>query len=462
MNVYELNLDGLVGPTHHYAGLSRGNLASTSNALLTANPAAAAHQGIEKMRALHRMGFKQALLPPHQRPNLQLLHQLGFHGTPAQQIRKAKIADPRLLSASYSASSMWAANAATISPSIDTNNQRLHFTAANLMTNLHRHQETAFSQKLLQHIFSNPHYFEHHDPLPNTMSLGDEGAANHNRFCPNHKDAGIHLFVYGKQAFSAEKPAPPLQFPARQTLEASQAIARNHQLDPARVFYAAQNPAAINQGVFHNDVIAVANESVFLVHEEAFLQQRELLHQIQNAADFPLHIIEVPSRKLSVANAVQSYLFNAQLLTCPNSEPAKKMILIAPIECQTPPIHAFLNELIDQTDNPIESVQYFDLKQSMLNGGGPACLRLRIPLNEDELAAMHQGVLVTDRLLDTLDAWVRRHYRTRLHVDELDDPSLIDECLTALDELTNLLKLGRIYPFQMDNTASILPSEQHS
>ncbi|MDX2347040.1 MAG: N-succinylarginine dihydrolase, partial [Legionella sp.] len=30
--VYELNLDGLVGPTHHYAGLAYGNTASLAHA----------------------------------------------------------------------------------------------------------------------------------------------------------------------------------------------------------------------------------------------------------------------------------------------------------------------------------------------------------------------------------------------------------------------------------------------
>ena len=150
MTIYELNMDGLVGPSHHYAGLSAGNIASTTNALSVANPAAAAHQGIEKMRFLHHKGIKQALIPPHQRPNLHLLHQLGFRGTPIEQIRQAKQADPHLLSACYSASSMWTANAATISASRDTDDKRVHFTAANLVSNLHRHQEAAFSHQLLQ------------------------------------------------------------------------------------------------------------------------------------------------------------------------------------------------------------------------------------------------------------------------------------------------------------------------
>lgn len=149
MNAYELNMDGLVGQTHHYAGLSSGNIASTNNALSISNPQAAARQGLEKMRQLYNMGLKQGLLPPHQRPNLNLLYQLGFKGSPSEQINKAYKTAPELLSACYSASSMWTANAATVSASVDTEDNKVHFTAANLISNLHRHQEADLVTKLL-------------------------------------------------------------------------------------------------------------------------------------------------------------------------------------------------------------------------------------------------------------------------------------------------------------------------
>ncbi len=455
MKTYELNMDGLVGPSHHYAGLSAGNIASMSNALTIANPAAAARQGLEKMRLLHHLGLKQAVIPPHQRPNLHLLHQLGFTGTPAEQVRKAKRTDPNLLGASYSASSMWAANTATISASADTEDKRVHFTPANLISNLHRHQEADFSWKLLQSLFAEQRYFHHHPPLPKTMITSDEGAANHNRLCADHASQGINLFVYGKRALPANNTSPaPIRFPARQTLEASQAIARRHLLNPNQVIFASQNPHAIDQGVFHNDVIAVANESVLLIHEEAFVHQQSILAELNRITTFPLHIIEVSNKQLTVVDAVKSYLFNSQLVTLPGHG-AKKMALIAPAECEHQPrIHKLIRELITCDDNPITQVHFMDLKQSMSNGGGPACLRLRLPLTEQELAAMHQGVLVDDALLDTLDDWVQRHYRTHLHPDDLDDPALIDENFTALDELTRILCLGNIYPFQLEKTTA--------
>lgn len=448
MPVHELNIDGLVGPTHHYAGLSAGNVASTQNALSDANPQAAARQGLHKMRFLHNMGLKQALFPPHQRPNLDLLYQLGFTGTPQQQITKAHKQAPELLSACYSASSMWAANAATVSASNDCSDNKVHFTAANLVSNLHRHQEASFSKYLLEQIFLDENYFQHHPVLPQSLGTGDEGAANHSRLCATHNDAGIALFVYGKRALNhTDKQINPIKYPARQTFEASTAIARAHQLNPSRVVFACQNPEAIDLGVFHNDVIAVANESVLLVHQKAFVNQQNVYQELQDKAEFHINIIEVTNEHLSIPDVVASYLFNSQLLSMPDGS----MALIAPTECETNPrVKTFIDEMINDSKNPLSQIYFLDLKQSMLNGGGPACLRLRVPLNENELMAMHQGVVVNNALLDDLDDWVIRHYRDQLCVKDLADPALLDESLTALDALTQLLDLGSIYPFQME------------
>ena len=446
MNVYELNMDGLVGPTHHYAGLSLGNLASTTNALTLANPMAAALQGLQKMRLMHQLGLKQAIMPPHPRPNLTLLRQLGFSGSAMQMIQKAKRVSPEILSACYSASSMWTANAATVSPSTDTATQKVHFTAANLMSHLHRHQESHFSRYLLQQFFADGKYFEHHPPLPATRTTRDEGAANHSRLCQTYGGSGVHLFVYNEHITTEEHCIThPTQYPLRQTREASLAIARGHTLDPSQVIFAQQNPAVVAQGIFHNDVIAVANGSVLLIHEDAFVHQHDVLKKLRAAGETPFNIIEIKREKMSVIEAVKSYFFNSQLVTLPN----QSMALIAPIECEeSPRIKMIIEELLAANDNPISAVHYFNLKQSMRNGGGPACLRLRIVLNDNELQAMHQGILVDNNLLDTLESWVKRHYRTELRADSLDDPSLLTESYTAIDDLTALLKLGSIYPFQ--------------
>lgn len=447
MNVYELNMDGLVGPTHNYAGLAIGNMASINNALTISNPQAAALQGLEKMRLLFNLGLKQAVLPPHQRPNLHLLHQLGFSGSPKEQITKAFNTAPELLSVCFSASSMWTANAATVSASADTTDHKVHFTAANLISNLHRHQEADFSHQIFSFLFSNEKYFVHHSVLPKATATSDEGAANHNRLCQSHKHSGINLFIYGRQAMRADKVIPKL-LPARQTKEACEAIARNHCLDPDQLVFARQNPEVIDKGVFHNDVISVANESVYLIHEEALYEQQQVLAELRQKASFPLTIIELKNKQISVQDAVDTYLFNSQLITKPNK---KEMILVAPIECQNHiRIKNCIDELLADSQNPISEVFYLDLKQSMRNGGGPACLRLRVPLNENELNSMHQQILISELLLQQLEQWVLKHYRTELKIIDLLDPQLIDESFSALDELTSLLKLGSIYPFQRE------------
>ncbi|MCL9683717.1 N-succinylarginine dihydrolase [Legionella maioricensis] len=450
MNI-ELNMDGLVGLTHHYAGLASGNVASATNALSPSNPQAAARQGLDKMRLLHNMGLKQGILPPHQRPNLHLLYQLGFTGTAVAQINKASKTAPELLSACYSASSMWTANAATVSASLDTLDNKVHFTAANLVSNLHRHQEADFSKKLLHTIFSSSNFFYHHPVLPKSTITGDEGAANHNRLCQSHGHPGINLFVYGKKALRTHSSySEPKKYPARQTKEASEAIVRSHQLNPEHVIFACQNSDAIDQGVFHNDVISVANESVFLIHAEAFHDQENILNTLRNKAQFPLTIIELSKDQLSIKDAVETYLFNSQLISLPDQ---KGMILIAPFECQNNPrVKTCIETLLSDSSNPVNQVHYLDLKQSMRNGGGPACLRLRVPLNKEELAAMHQGVLIDNQLLARLDQWILKHYRTELHADDLADPQLMNESFYALDELTQILGLGSIYPFQNELT----------
>ncbi len=454
-DVFELNLDGLVGPTHHYAGLSPGNMASTSNAYTVANPAAAAHQGIEKMRFLHRLGLKQAVLPPHARPNLTLLRQLGFSGSHRHLVNQAKSRAPALLAACYSASSMWTANAATVSPSTDTVDGLVHITAANLVNQLHRHQEADFSRRLLQHVFADKRYFKHHPVLPKTPAMGDEGAANHSRLCAHHGGPGIHLFVHGRQALGESGTPSPTRFPARQTLEASEAIARSHQLNPESVLFACQNPHAIDRGVFHHDVIGVANESLLLIHQDALVNQSVILNQLLQRADYPLQIIEIAREQFTLEDAVKSYVFNSQLLTLPSTTPQKNMLLLAPKESETHPrVRPWIDALIMDKQNPVTHVHFLDLKQSMQNGGGPACLRLRVPLNTVELHAMHPHVLVNEALLDTLDQWVDRHYRTELHFDDLADLALMREASRALDELTHILKLGNIYPFQRQGIRS--------
>ena len=448
MNSYEVNFDGLVGLTHNYAGLSFGNVASSLNSGLVANPKAAALQGLQKMKALADKGLKQALLPPHERPAVPMLRGLGFTGSDVEVLAKAWAQAPQLATASFSASAMWTANAATVSPWPDTADGRTHFTPANLTTMFHRAYEAKFTHRVLTTIFADSQQFAHHPPLPSGPYFGDEGAANHTRFCASHNTAGVEFFVYGASAFAGQAPKPQ-HFPARQSLEACQAIARLHQLDQQRCVFAQQNPQAIDEGVFHNDVIAVGHQNVLFYHEQAFLDQAAVVDEItQKMAGTRMHFIQVPTAEVSIATAVKTYLFNIQLINIAADATEDHFMIIAPSDCKDDPaVHNYLNNLLASA-GPVKAVHYFDLRQSMRNGGGPACLRLRVVMNDAQIAGLQARVFIDDDLYQELVAWVNRHYRDQLSVKDLRDPQLLQESHTALDELSRILRLGTIYDFQ--------------
>ncbi len=445
MSAYEVNFDGLVGLTHHYAGLSFGNVASTSNKNTPANPKLAAKQGLQKMKTLSDMGFKQGVLPPQERPHIPVLRQLGFTGSDAQIIAAVAKQSPQLLSAVSSASSMWTANAATVSPSADTADKRVHFTVANLNNKFHRAIEADTTSATLRSIFKNETHFVHHAALPQQALMGDEGAANHNRLGGDYGAAGVEVFVYGKQAFGGM--LEPQRFPARQTREASEAVMRLHGLDAAQTVFIQQNPDVIDQGVFHNDVIAVSNRNVLFHHQQAFLNQTQALDEISqkmSALGHQFISVEVPTAQVSVADAVGTYLFNSQLL----SKPDGKMMIVVPEESrQNQRVWDYLSSIIN-SNGLINEVKVFDLRESMRNGGGPACLRLRVVLTDAELQAVAPGVLMNESLFLTLNNWIDRHYRDRLTEADLADPQLLIENRQALDELTRIMGLGSIYPFQ--------------
>ncbi|MBD1389238.1 N-succinylarginine dihydrolase [Neiella sp. HB171785] len=444
MTYQEYNFDGLVGPNHNYAGLSFGNVASTGNANSASNPQQAALQGLAKMRKLMSLGIPQGVFAPQQRPHVQALRAIGFSGTDADVMSQALQQAPAIFNACVSASSMWTANAATVSPSPDTADGKVHFSAANLVNKFHRSLEHPFTTALLERVFPSQAHFVHHGALPMSDHFGDEGAANHTRFCNGYASEGVEFFVYGKAAFDSSKPQPQ-KFPARQTLEASQAVARRHGLAANRTVYSQQNPAVIDAGVFHNDVISVGNGNALFYHELAFADEAQTKADLVQAFDGlgEMEFIKVPTAEVPVADAVASYLFNTQLITL-NGE----MALIAPTECQqTESVHRYLTNLLKQ-NTAIQHVEYIDVKQSMQNGGGPACLRLRVVLSEQEQAAVNQACVMNETKISALEAWVKQHYRDRVDVADLADPQFVQECNTALDELTQLLQLGSIYPFQ--------------
>ncbi|MDB6128403.1 MAG: astB [Verrucomicrobia bacterium] len=444
---FEVNFDGIVGPTHNYAGLSEGNLASTSNRGDVSHPRAAALQGLAKMKALADLGLKQAVFPPQARPDLEALRRSGFQGADIEVLGAAG-KKPALLAACSSASSMWAANAATVTPSSDSGDGRVHFTPANLVSTFHRSIEPPQTARMLRAIFRDQERFIVHDPVDGQPVFADEGAANHTRFTPSQGKKGLHFFVYGQSSMRGDPLPGPQRFPARQAREASEIIARRHGLTSAMTVFARQHPDAIDAGVFHNDVISTGHENVFLHHEQAFAHPVEAIDSLRQKyaalhRGAELVTIQVPAARVSLADAVRSYLFNSQIVTVAPG----RMLLVAAAECEAvPPVRHWIDELLQGGRTPIREVRYFDLKESMRNGGGPACLRLRVVLTEAELAALPPKILLTDETYAALVSWVNRHYREHLGPSDLADPALLEESRRALDELTHLLGLGAIYP----------------
>jgi succinylarginine dihydrolase len=393
----EINFDGIIGPSHNYAGLSLGNIASSTNAGATAYPREAALQGIAKMRHNMELGLAQGFFMPLDRPNTRWLEALGTNVADAE---------PHLRAAAFSASSMWAANAATVSPAPDAPDGKCHLTAANLQTMPHRSHEWPGTLAQLQLAFSDSEYFAVHAPVPSPF--GDEGAANHMRLCSGHDAAGVEIFVYGKSG------GP---FPARQHVEASKAVARKHGLDQDRVIFAQQAEMAIAAGAFHNDVVAVANERVLFTHEQAFEQPEALFDVVRDKLP-EAEIIIVPADRVSLADAIKSYLFNAQLVSLPDGG---GMALILPSEArENRAVWGYLTDLV-AGNGPIRRLCPVDVRQSMANGGGPACLRLRVVADP---ATVDPRFLATPQKLDSIAQVVTQYWPESINPDQLTDPEL--------------------------------------
>ena len=442
----EINFDGLIGPTHNYSGLSDGNIASKKNFFSVSNPKEAALQGLKKAKILINAGLNQGLFLPHERPFIPGLKKLGFSGDNETILKSAYEYSKVLLSNFSSASSMWAANAATISPSPDTKDGKVHITPANLNTMFHRSLESDFTYTQCKLIFSDT-CFVVHKPALSISGYGDEGAANHLRISKTHEDKGFEIFVFGESAFKEEAFAEyqKTSFIKRQALEVSKSVALSHKLDRNNVFYLQQHPRAIDKGSFHNDIVSLSNENIFIAHEKAFLN-RDVLNHVLKHLELEVenfNYIEIPDKEIPLDDIISSYLLNSQLFTNGEGE----MQLILPAEVQNyENCMQWLDKLKQTSD--VKLFDFVNIKQSMMNGGGPACLRLKVILNEDEINKVNKNFILNNKRLELIEDLIEREYRDELYPDDLKDPSLLDESRRVLDELTQIFGTGSIYEFQ--------------
>jgi len=432
MKAYEVNFDGLPGVTHHFGGLSPGNIKSMAHKYHVSSPQKAALQSLAKMKLLMDLGVKQALFPPHPRPDFGILKRMGYLGEAQEVLKSVKAENPRLLEFCSSSSFMWAANSMTMTPSWDSTLNKTQFTPSNLHFTFHRSLESDFVYKMAKQIFKPNGHFALHTPLPHGAGfLGDEGAANQHRICKDYGMPGLYIFAYGVST------SPHVL--ARQSLDASKAIVRLHRLSEDLIIYAKQSSVGLKAGAFHTDLLLIGNKETFLVHELAFENQKALLKQVKERAaalNIPVKIHVVKDSQIPLKDVIKSYFFNGQMISLSSGEQA----LVLPTECKDfPSVQVYVAELLKK--GVVKEVLYVDVSQSLKNGGGPACLRLRVLLNEEELAQVKRTVFLTEGLYKTLVKWVEEYYRSELSPEDLADRALMEESRASLGALEGILEL---------------------
>lgn len=178
------------------------------------------------------------------------------------------------------------------------------------------------------------------------------------------------------------------------------------------------------------DAVAVSNENVLFVHSHAF-EEREWIYDTIRKSVPSVQIIEAPVDRVSLADAVSSYLFNSQLVTLPDGQTA----LIAPSECrENAAVWAWLNDsIVGQT--AITRIEVIDVRESMRNGGGPACLRLRVAMSDAAVVAVDQRFLVNESTCDRLERIIEGHWPEQIAASDLSNAELWATCRAARQTL---------------------------
>lgn len=433
MSSVEVQIDRLVGPTHHFGGLGVGNVASRDHAGQLSNPRAAALQGLDKMALVSRLGVPQFILPPQRRPRLDWLRRCGLTGSDCDVLRRAHEEAPQLLSAATSCSAMWTANAATVAPSSDTRDGSLNLTIANLDASLHRWIEPEDTLSELRLCV--PNEAKVHPEVPGGTMMRDEGAANHMRLSAAVTGSGLHVFVFG------DGHPTPKQYFARQTRAACLAVARLNQLPLEGVILLKQNSNAIDAGAFHNDVVALSHRDLVVCHEAAYHNSEESLSALGDRFESlfrkPLRIVVVGSQQLTLADSIRTYLFNSQVIDSPHEDAPP--IMICPKEVRE---HPQANELVEgwrDREAMFSEVRSVELRQSMAGGGGPACLRLRVPVPADQIEAFNPAMKWTEKLDREIREVIERDYPTSITLNDLSRIDLVRELEAAGERVRAML-----------------------
>ena len=321
---------------------------------------------------------------------------------------------PKYLSTISSSSFMWMANSATVSPSVDHKDNKLHITPSNLALTPHRSLEINQTQFLFSELFNNTDQFRVHLPSPNYFR--DEGAANHIRFAPSLESKGLHLMVYSCESEQIEKDVTD-SFPGRQTKEASKFIIQQQGVSDSQVVFAKQNSDSVQQGIFHNDVISSGHLDLFITHELAFEDTNLVINDLQSKY-YALHkenlnVVVIKESMLSIKECVLTYFFNMQIIS-PNSN---DMELILPMECLGNQRIQTVLTYIQEKEERIKDIHYVQLNESMKNGGGPACLRLRLQLTMPQWTVIPSKFKFNDKLYKDLIEIIQTNYPESFEIE---------------------------------------------
>ncbi len=432
-HLVELQMDTIVGMTHHYGGHAIGNNASIINKGIKSNPMQAALQGLDKMKRVFELGVPQLILPPQQRPHIPTLRSLGFRGDLQKCLNKLFQLRPHLFNKLCSSAFIWTANAATVIPSVDTKNKKVHIRVANLASHFHRSLEADERFDIFNVIFNNDKYFEVSKPLPSS-EFTDEGAANHTRL-----EAGQHIFVHGYQDIEE---CINNNLPRRQSKLSQELISYQTLNNTEHALFLKQSDEALKLGVFHNDVIATGIDRFYLCHENSYsggladLEKLSTWYSKNTGHSLELHVI--PNKELGIRELVETYLFNSQWI----KDMDGNIHIIAPIQCLTNPR---VNRVIERwlESHPNWFIEYIDLNQSMKNGGGPACLRCRLPLTIEELNSIHPGVLYTSKKARAIEKIVHEYYPEQFEMTDV----LSSEFREKLNEANRLINKELSLPY---------------
>ncbi len=443
MRFVEANVDTLVGPTYSFGGLGQGNLASAISRGARSSPRRAALQGIDKMRRLVMHGVPQFVFPPHERPALSVLRGLGFEGDDQRVLETAFREAPALLTSALSSAFTWTANWGTVTGSAECGDGLVHCTVANLSASFHRSIEAETSKRLMTQLL-NQKWAIHHDALPAVFS--DEGAANQ-MVLGVAGQPNLNIFVYGRTLDEGGRMTR--RFFPRQVREAWEVIARRHSLNQEAVFYVPQSARAIDAGVFHNDVIATAHRDLLIYHEWAFDTDVDFDKNVRKKAKtigFGVRLVAISNDMLSIEESVRTYFFNSQLVDIHRD--SKRWLWVLPGECADSEGALRAIDWVRERCPEIEALEFAPVTESMANGGGPACQRLRLPLNEVELASVNPVFRATPALLDQLSLIVGHLYPDSFAVGDILDRVFRGHVQAALAGIAATMSLEGFYSFQ--------------